>query len=55
MGLLKDLSINMFKVKSIIEIDDDEEDIENKFYVNGNWCVKHHHIIEHVKDQGWFS
>jgi hypothetical protein len=45
----------MFKVNDIIEIDDDEEDIENKFYVDGNWCVKHQHIIEHVKNQGWFS
>jgi hypothetical protein len=28
--------IDMFKVKGIIEIDDDEEDIENKFYVDGD-------------------
>ncbi len=39
----------MFKVKGIIEIDDDEEDIENKFYVNDDWCVEHRHIIKHVK------
>ncbi len=45
----------MFKVKGIMEIDDDEEDIENKFYVDGNWCVKHQHIIEHVKNQGSFN
>jgi len=29
-------SIIMFKVEGIIEIDDHEEDIENKFYVDGN-------------------
>jgi hypothetical protein len=45
----------MFKVKGIIEINDDETDIENKFYVDGNWCVEHQHIIEHIKDQGLFS
>jgi hypothetical protein len=54
-GLLKDLLIGMFKVKGIIKIDDDEEDIENKFYVDGNWCVEHQHIIEHVKDHGMFN
>jgi hypothetical protein len=53
--LLKDLLISMFKVKGIIEINDDETDIENKFYVDGNWCVEHQHIIEHIKDQGSFS
>jgi len=53
--LLKDLLINMFKVKGIIKIDDHEEHIENKFYVDGNWCVEHQHIIEHIKDQGPFS
>jgi len=26
----------MFKVKGIIEIDDNEEDIENKFYIDGD-------------------
>ncbi len=45
----------MFKVKGIIEIDDDEEDIENKFYVDSDSCVEHQHIIEHVKNQGLFS
>jgi hypothetical protein len=45
----------MFKVKGIIEIGDDEEDIENKFYVDDDRCIKHEHIIEHVKDQGSFS
>jgi hypothetical protein len=45
----------MFKVKGIIKINDDEEDIENKFYVDNNWCVEHQHIIEHVKDQWSFS
>jgi hypothetical protein len=40
-GLLKDLLIRMFKIKGIIKIDDDEEDIGNKFYVDGNWCVEH--------------
>jgi hypothetical protein len=40
-GLLKDLLISMFKIKGIIEIDDNEEDIGNKFYVDGNWCVEH--------------
>jgi hypothetical protein len=45
----------MFKVKGIIEIDDHEKHIENKFYVDGNWCVEHQHIIEHIKDQGSFS
>jgi hypothetical protein len=39
--LLKDLLISMFKVKGIIEINDDESNIENKFYVDGNWCVEH--------------
>ncbi len=39
--LLKDLLISMFKVKGIIEINDDEVAIENKFYVDGNWCVEH--------------
>ncbi len=53
--LLKDLFISMFKVKGIIEINDDEANIENKFYVDGNWCVEHQHIIEHIKDQGSFS
>ncbi|CAM6031650.1 unnamed protein product [Sphagnum compactum] len=53
--LLKDLLISMFKVKGIIAINDDEADIENKFYVDGNWCVEHQHIIEHIKDQGSFS
>ncbi len=38
---IKDLLINMFKVKGIIEIDDDKEDIANKFYVNDNWCIEH--------------
>jgi hypothetical protein len=50
--LLKDLLISMFKVKGIIEINDDEAD---KFDVDGNWCVEHQHIIEHIKDQGSFS
>jgi len=50
--LLKDLLISMFKVKGIIEINDDKAD---KFYVDGNWCVEHQHIIEHIKDQGSFS
>jgi hypothetical protein len=45
----------MFKIKGIIKIDDDKEDIENKFYVDDDWCVEHQHIIEHVKDQGLFS
>jgi hypothetical protein len=40
----------MFQIKGIIEIDDDEKDIENKFYVGGDWCIEHQHIIEHVKD-----
>jgi hypothetical protein len=40
----------MFKVKGIIEINDNEADIENKFYVDGNWCVEHQHIIKHIKD-----
>ncbi len=40
----------MFQVKGIIEIDDDKEDIETKLYVDGDWCIKHQHIIEHVKD-----
>lgn len=35
-GFFKDLLIGMFKVKGIIEIDDDEEDIENKFYIDGD-------------------
>jgi len=48
--LLKDLLISMFKVKGIIEINDNEADIENKFYVDGNWCVEHQHIIKHIKD-----
>ncbi len=34
--VFKDLLIDMFKVKDIIEIDDDEEDIENKFYIDGD-------------------
>ncbi len=50
-GFLKDMLISMFKVKGIIEINDDEENIQKKFYVDGNWCVEHHHIIKHVKDQ----
>ncbi len=54
-GLFKDLFIDMFKVKGIIEIDDDEEDIENKFYVDSDWCIEHQHIIEHVINQGSFS
>ncbi len=33
--------IGIFKVKDIIEINDDEEDIENKFYVNSDWCIEH--------------
>jgi hypothetical protein len=45
----------MFKINSIIEINDDEEDIENKFYVDGDWCVEHQPIIKHVKDQGSFN
>jgi hypothetical protein len=40
----------MFKVKGIIEIDDDEENIENKFYIDNDRCFDHEHIIEHVKD-----
>jgi hypothetical protein len=40
----------MFQVKGIIEIDDNEEDIENKLHVDGDWCIEHQHIIEHVKD-----
>ncbi len=40
-GLLKDMLIGIFKVKDIIEINDDEEDIENKFYVNSDWCIEH--------------
>jgi len=52
--LFKDLLISMFKVKGIIKIDDDKEDIENEFYVDGNWCVEHQHIIEHVKNQASF-
>jgi len=40
--LLKDLLIDMlFKVKGIIEIDDNKEDIANKFYVDDDWCVEH--------------
>jgi hypothetical protein len=31
----------MFKVKGIIKIDDDKEDIENKLYIEGDWCVEH--------------
>jgi hypothetical protein len=45
----------MLKVKGIIKINDNEANIENKFYVDGNWCVEHQHIIEHIKDQGSFS
>ncbi len=45
----------MFKVKGIIEIDDDKEDIKNKSYVDGDWCVEDQHIIEHVKNYGLFS
>ncbi len=45
----------MFKVKGIIEIHDDNNDIENKFYVNGDWCIEHRHIIEHIIDQGSFN
>jgi hypothetical protein len=45
----------MFKVKGIIEINDNEEDIENKFCVDSDWCVEHQHIIEHVKDQRSFN
>ncbi len=44
----------MFKVKGIIEIHDDD-DIENKFYVNNDWCIEHQHIIEHVINQGSFN
>ncbi len=33
--------IGIFKVKGIIEINDDEKDIENKFYVNNDWCGEH--------------
>jgi hypothetical protein len=44
----------MFKVKGIIEIDDEEEDVENKLYVDNNWCVEHQHFNDHVKDQGSF-
>jgi len=45
----------MFKVKGIIKIDDDDEDIENKFYVDSDWCIEHQHIIEHIINQGSFS
>jgi hypothetical protein len=54
-GLFKDLLIGMFKVKGIIEIDDNDEDIENKFYVDGDWCIEHQDIIKHIKDQGSFN
>jgi hypothetical protein len=46
--------IGMFKIKGIIDINDDKEDIENKLYINDDWCVEHEHIIEHVKDQWSF-
>ncbi len=47
--------ISMFKIKGIIKIDDSEEDIGNKFYVDDNWCIEQQHIIEHIKDQGSFN
>jgi hypothetical protein len=31
----------MLKIKGIIKIDDDEEDIENQFYVDDDWCIEH--------------
>ncbi len=40
----------MFKVKGIIKIDDNEQDIENKFYIDNDRCVERKHVIEHVKD-----
>ncbi len=45
----------MFKIKGIIKIDDREEDIENNFYVNNDWCIEHQHIIEHIENQRSFG